>query len=100
MRDREQFFSLVQTENLTQAHSFLDSRLSPEHDLYLTAAKTVFAYNVRVGNERATKVLWYSQLAPLVLGVLCVLVFGLGVLMGLRGAFIGLDLLFRKRSKL
>jgi hypothetical protein len=55
----------------------------------------LFEYNARVGRERAAKVIRVSRIAPFVVGLLAVIVFAFGMLIGLRGTLSGLYLASR-----
>jgi len=98
MKLRNEFYTLVQQGRLPEAKGFLQTKLSPAYDQYRASSKTMFDYNATVGRQRAASVIRFARAAPYVLGFVGVLVFGLGVLFGLRGALAGLDLASRSRK--
>jgi len=96
---REQFLRLAESQQLPEARSFLDQKLTPAYESYRAMSEKLFQYNAQVGRERASRVIRVSRLAPWVLAFAGVVLFGSGVLVGLRGAFTGLDLASRPSAK-
>jgi hypothetical protein len=95
---RESFIAMCNTGNVREAISFRETTLTPAYAAYDKATKRLFDHDATEGSERALRVLKASRYTPIVLGLFCVTVFGLGVLLGLRGAFVGMDVaeFFRK----
>lgn len=96
---REEFFTHILAGRLAEAQALQESRLSPAYERYKTASQSLFVNDARLGRERAAKVMRSSGIMPFIFGAFGVVVFGFGVLVGLRGAFVGMDLvsLVRKR---
>ena len=92
---REEFFSTVEAARTAEANALMAQKLSPAYDRYLTCSQKLFEYNARVGRERAAKVIRVSRIAPFVVGLLAVIVFAFGMLIGLRGTLSGLYLASR-----
>lgn len=99
MRLREEFLALTQAGHAAEAQSFLELKLTPAYHAYQGVSKKLFEYNARLGRERAARVIRLSRIAPLALAGFCVLVFAFGVVIGLRGAFTGLELVSRLRKR-
>ncbi len=91
---RDQYFELVKNDPAA-AEPFFRTQLEPLYGSYRELSTRLFQYNARIGQGRAAKVIRFAKLAPLVLGGGGVFVFGLGVILGLRGAFTGLHLASR-----
>jgi hypothetical protein len=96
---REEFLALTQAGRLPEAQSFLELKLTPAYQRYKANSRKLFEYNARHGRERAAKVIRFSRVAPLALAGFCVLIFAFGVVVGLRGAFTGLELASRFRKQ-
>ena len=92
---REEFFRLIQTGHSAEAKNFLEQKLTPAYENYRKLSKQLFEYNARSGRNRAARVVWISRAAPLVLGACAVTVFAFGLIVGLRGALVGLKLASR-----
>ncbi len=97
LKRREKYLGIVQTDERAGASTYLESQLTPAFERYREASEKLFAYDSRVGRERAAAVVRYSRAAPVVLGAFTALVFALGVSLGLHGAFTGIDLASRTR---
>jgi hypothetical protein len=93
---REDYFALIQTGHPAEAKIFLDQKLTPAYEQYREISKNLFEYNARAGRDRAGKVVWISRAAPLVMGACGVVVFTFGLVVGLRGALVGLKLVSRR----
>ena len=85
----EQFVGLVAAEKMDEAVALFNGDLSRRFQNYNDAAKIVFDYNVRQGMERGKRILASSRYAPWAIGGLCVLLFGLGLVLGLRSGLSG-----------
>ncbi|MEI6078835.1 MAG: MCP four helix bundle domain-containing protein [Verrucomicrobiota bacterium] len=82
----EQFMALVQVEKITEAQLFFDGDLSRRFQDYTAAAKILFDYNVREGSRRGQTIMTAFRYAPWLIGGLCLLVFVIGMVFGLRSA--------------
>ena len=98
VRLREQSLSLTDTQSASEAKTFFEHKLAPAYADYQARSKKLFEYNAKIGRERAARVIRISRFAPYLLGASSVLVFGFGVVVGLRGALTGLDLTDRLRK--
>jgi len=85
----EQFVGLVAAEKMDEAVALFNGDLSRRFQNYNDAAKIVFDYNVRQGMERGKRILTSTRYAPWAIGGLCVLLFGLGLVLGLRSGLSG-----------
>ena len=95
---REEFFSLVQANRFAEATTFLQQKLAPAYQSYHTASQRLFERNASIGRARAAQVIHIARIAPLVLGASGLVIFGLGLLTGLRGALGGLHLASRMQK--
>lgn len=95
LRLRQDYFDLVLGDRLADADALPESKLTPAQAKYNAAAMKLFTTNARVGRERADNILRFARFMPWAVGVAAMLVFGLGVLTGLRGAFTGMDVAAR-----
>lgn len=95
---RESFIAMCNAGKIKEAVAFRESSLTPAYAAYDKATKRLFDHDATEGSQRALRVLRASRYTPIVLGLFCVTVFALGVLLGLRGAFVGMDVaeFFRK----
>ena len=93
------FFDLVNAQRLTEADQFLQIRLTPAFNEYRSAVFKLFMLNTEIGNRRADRILALARWLPELAALVSMLVFGLGFLFGLRGAFRGLELAFHRRFK-
>ena len=82
----EQFMALVQAGKITEAQTFYEGELTQRFQDYNTAAKTLFNYNVQQGSHRGQTIMTAFRYAPWLIGGLCVLVFVIGLTLGLRSA--------------
>jgi len=98
---REQFFGLVTSNRLEEARTLLDTQLSDGYTRYSSISRLLFESEAKAGRRLADSVIGMAKLSPPLLVCLGILVFGLGLLLGLRGAFTGLDLAseFGKRRR-
>jgi hypothetical protein len=80
----EQFMAMVQAEKIAEAQGFFDGELSRRFQDYNTAAKTLFNYNVQQGSSRGQTIMMAFRYAPWLIGGLCLLVFVIGLVFGLR----------------
>jgi hypothetical protein len=85
----EQFLSLVAAQKMDEATALFNGDLSRRFQNYNDAAKIVFDYNVRQGMDRGKRILASSRYAPWAIGSLCALLFGLGLVLGLRSGLSG-----------
>ena len=85
----EQFVGLVAAQKMDEATALFNGDLSHRFQNYNDAAKIVFDYNVRQGLDRGKRILASSRYAPWAIGGLCVLLFGLGLVLGLRSGLSG-----------
>jgi hypothetical protein len=93
---REAFFDQVKAGRMPEAKAFLGEKLTPAYERYRAISKDLFEYNARQGRERAAKVIHVARRAPFIIAFAGLVIFGFGVLIGLRGAFSGLDLVFQR----
>lgn len=96
LRLRQDYFSLINAGNLEDARRLLTNRFEPAFDQYRSDAMKLFTFNEGIGDERARHILWLTRLLPVGAAVFSVFIFGIGFLLGLRGAFTGLDFVFRR----
>ena len=82
----EQFMALVQADKTTEAELFFNGELSQRFQDYNAAAKTLFNYNVQQGSSRGQTIMTAFRYAPWLIGGLCLLVFVIGLVFGLRSA--------------
>jgi len=92
MRLREQYFAFVQSGRDEEARTFLEQKLVPTYENYRELSKRLFEYNAQAGSDYTAKVVRMSRAAPLVLSVCGIVIFGFGLIAGLRGALVGLSL--------
>lgn len=93
----ENYFHLVNEQQLEAARRLAKDRLEPAFKLYRTDAMMLFQFNEKMALERSQHILMLARWLPLLAGLLSALIFALGFLFGLRGAFSGLDLVFRRK---
>jgi len=96
---RDVFLAMFATRPLPEALAFRDAQLAPAYAQYAAASKRLFTAEAREGGERALRVTRSSRYISVALGLFGVVVFVFGVLLGLRGAFVGMELasFFQKR---
>jgi hypothetical protein len=92
---REEYFALALAGNGPAARQFLRQKLNPAYQRYLASSRLLFQFNARAGVKRAARMVWISRLGPPVLAASAVIIFGFGLLAGLRGALTGLNLASR-----
>jgi len=85
----QQFLKLVTTSKIDEASALFSGELSARFEKYNEAAKKVFFYNVRQGIVRGSSVLKTTRYAPWMIGGMCILVFALGLALGLRSGLSG-----------
>jgi hypothetical protein len=85
----QHFSDMVSSGKEEEASAFFEGDLSTLFHRYDGAAKTLFNFNVRQGNERAEKILKTARYAPVVVAGLTVLVFLFGLLLGMQSAMSG-----------
>jgi hypothetical protein len=85
----EQFQALVRTGNINAASAYFYGELTRRFLAYNTAVEKLFRYNVQQGIARGEIIRANSCYAPWIISVLCVVVFGLGLTMGVRAAWSG-----------
>ena len=85
----EQFFSLVISGKNDEATALFSGDLSRQFQNYNGTVKKLLDYNVRQGMRRAQVIRNTSRYAPWMISGLCVLVFLLGLVLGLRSALSG-----------
>jgi hypothetical protein len=83
------FFDLVTAGKLAEAATLFYGDQSRSFQSYDAAAKKIFDYNVQQGFHRGKSILNSLQYAPWLIGGLCVLVFLLGLALGLRSGLGG-----------
>jgi hypothetical protein len=93
------FWDLVNAQQLAAADQLLKDRLVPAFNAYREAGLKLFELNKEIGNQRSGRILTVARWLPVLAGVTGVLIFGVGFLFGLRGAFTGMELLFRPPRK-
>jgi hypothetical protein len=96
---RDQYFILIESNNLVAAKGLMEEKLVPAYANYRVASRRLFKFNADIGHRRAATVVRISRWAPLVLAGCGVLVFGLGLVTGVRGALGGLALVSKVRRK-
>lgn len=84
-----QFFTLVTAEKTDQATALFNGELSRRFQAYNAATEKIFDYNVRQGLARGQSILGTARYAPCAIGLLCVLLFVFGLILGLRSALGG-----------
>jgi hypothetical protein len=89
---REQFFKLVSGDQLKEAQRFLDQEVAPAYARVRALSRGLFQTSTQSGREHAEAVTRISRVSPPLFALLGVMIFGLGLVIGLRGAFSGLDL--------
>jgi len=85
----EQFLDLAARGKLDEATARLDGELSQNFKSYNDAAKKLFDYNVQQGIDRGKNILNTATYAPWIIAGLCVLMFGFGLVLGVRSAWSG-----------
>ena len=95
----QQFFDLVNNQRLEESRQLLAGRLTPAFSAYRSEVVKLFQMNKAFGEQRAERIRAISRWLPLAAGLSSIVVFGLGFLLGLRGAFTGLELVFRRSAK-
>lgn len=96
---REEYFALALAGNGSAARPFLQEKLNPAFQRYLASSRLLFQFNARAGVKRAARMVWISRLGPPILAASAVIIFGFGLLAGLRGALTGLNLASRFPKK-
>jgi hypothetical protein len=95
----QQYFNLVNEQKLDTARQFFTNELEPSFNEYKGDAINLFQLNEQIGEKRSQRILFLSRWLPPVAGVFGIVVFALGFLAGLRGAFTGMDLIFKHRKQ-
>jgi hypothetical protein len=93
----QHYFVLVGTEKLELARKYRFDSLEPAYRLYKEDAKKLFHLNTTISGQRAARIVRLNHWLPFTAGLFSVIVFGLGLLFGVRGAFTGLDLVFCRK---
>jgi hypothetical protein len=83
---REQFFDLVTAGKFDEASGLFRGDLSRGFNAYHATVKKLFSYNAQLGQTRGDAILKSAKYAPWVIAGLCVLVFVLGWILGVRFA--------------
>jgi hypothetical protein len=92
LAERTQYFHLIDAGNLPAAREFFQSHVKPAFEKYRDSANSIFAFNAKVGQQRADRVIRFSWWTPYALAGFCVLVLLAGVFVGFKaslGAFSG-----------
>jgi len=85
----EEYFNLVSAGKTEEASALFYGELSRKFQGYNDAAKKLFNYNVQQGMGRGKTILNSAQYAPWIIAGLCMLVFVVGIALGLRLFFSG-----------
>jgi len=96
LHQAQQFFNMVNQQKLAEADKFLHEQFSPAFHEYRANAMKLFEMNREIGNKRAHRIDLLSHWLPAAAGVFSVLIFAVGFAFGLRGAFTGFELVFRR----
>jgi Four helix bundle sensory module for signal transduction len=82
-----QYYDLVTAQKLNEARQFLKAKVQPAFEQYKSNATSLFNLNTEMGEKRAQHIIQLTRWLPLVAGFFCVLIFSIGVFIGLKGAF-------------
>jgi hypothetical protein len=82
-----QYYDRVNNQNLKQAREFLRTQVEPAFLQYKSNAFGLFQLNTEMGQQHAGHIIRLSRWLPIFVGIFCLLVFLLGVFVGLKGAF-------------
>ena len=94
----QRFLDLVTAGKMDEASALFDSELSRNFQGYNDAAKKLFDYNVRQGMDRGKIILDTANYAPWIIAGLSVLLFGFGLVLGVRFAWSSLKPVRRRRT--
>jgi hypothetical protein len=92
LAERVQYFHLIDASKMQEAKEFFQSHLKPAFEKYRGAAGSIFAFNAKVGQQRADRLIRFSWWTPYALAGFCVMVLFAGVFVGFKaslGAFSG-----------
>jgi hypothetical protein len=89
VQDCDRFLDQVTAGQTNEATAYFNSELARRFQSYEAAVNQVFAYKVRQGADRGKTILNAARYAPLAIAGLCVLIFLLGLALGLRSALSG-----------
>jgi hypothetical protein len=92
----DQFLDLVSAGKIDEATVLFNGETSRRFQDYNAAAKNLFDYNMRQGIDRGKIILETATYAPWVIAGVCVLMFGFGLLLGLRLVLSGAKLTRRQ----
>ena len=90
LQAREQLFALISAGKVQEAATFNEQKVLPLFCEYRNHAEQLFAYNVRLGTARQQQILAGVTHTPLTIGLLAMLTFVFGWLLGLRSSLSGL----------
>lgn len=93
----QKYFALVDEQRLEDARRLLEKDLAPAFADYRTATVRLFELNEGIGDQRSERILKVGHWLPLGAGLFSVLIFAVGFLLGLRGAFTGLEFAFSRK---
>jgi hypothetical protein len=93
-----QFLDLMSAGRIDEAAVLFNGELSRKFQDYNATAKNLFDYNMRQGIDRGKIILETSTYAPWVIAGVCVLMFGFGLLLGLRLVLSGAKLTRRQSN--
>jgi hypothetical protein len=82
-----QYYDQVNAQKLESAREFLNTVVQPAFLQYKSNAFGLFQLNTEVGQQHAAHIIRLSHWLPIFVGLFCLLVFLLGVFVGLKGAF-------------
>ncbi len=85
----DKFLGLVKTSQLTAAQVLFEGDLARQFQSYRTAVKTLFDYNAQQGVNRSKVITRDIGCAPWLISGLCLLIFIIGFVFGLRSAWGG-----------
>ena len=81
------YYDLVNAQKLDEAGQLLKANVLPAFDEYKRNATSLFNLNTETGEKRAQHIIQLTRWLPLIAGFFCVVVFSMGVFIGLKGAF-------------
>lgn len=90
--ERAEYFQRIEASRMEEAKILFESRLKPAFEKYRDSARNMFAFNARIGKQRANRLIRFSWWTPYALASLCVLLVLAGVFIGFKaslGAFSG-----------
>jgi hypothetical protein len=82
-----QYYHLVDAQKLNEAKQFLETKVQPAYEEYKSNATSLFNLNTQIGKKNAQHIMQLTRWLPLIVGFFCVVVFSIGVFIGLKGAF-------------